>query len=539
MKGHLLALEIKDTQGPAYAVPDMDGLNDLEKGDITPFSWRVSALVLKPSVKGLVVINALTLDMNPLGDGAAGDQLPGESSLDGVLEKLAQRVELTACSRAVVAIPASMPFFRHMDLPFRSRWKIGQVLPLELDAMLPLPDESHVNDFIFTGISQCDNHTFLTASLSIDMVDALRKPLEKRGITPVLISSAGYLAARLFLDSLPGKGFYLMVELKPHCLVINGVLDKVIVGLRSIVMGTDKNNAGVAMEVARTLMLFRHRLGIIHPLLGCHIIWSDTRQGDRNSDDDLEARLEKVLSAPVLCEDLTPVSQLLENHEVVFESPSHEYLNAFAAARCIGRPECLNFCCNNNGQGAFVAKHMAQLLTMGLLILICFFMVVAGEYMKISALENKSTDMDQQATAIFKETFPDTPTIVDPYMQMKIQVRQALEKSGGSSNIENRFTADNKIMDLFFELSSRIPDIINVEISRLVFNDGRMVLSGNTDTYDSVDKMKTAIESSPLFTDVKITNAAADKNDKRIRFKFVFQSTEGKENASTNKKGKS
>jgi len=538
MKGDLLALEIKNTQGSVRVSPDMDGLNDPEKGDRIPLSWRVSALVLKSSVKGFVVKKALNLDMKPIGDGAAGDHVLAESFLDGILEKLAQKVDLKGCSRAVVAVPSSISFFRHMDFPFRSRWKIAQVLPLQLDTMLPLPDGPHVNDFIFTGISQRDTHTFLTASLFTGMMDVLCKPLKKRGITPVLISSAGYLAALFFLDSLPGKGFYLIMEVTSHCLVVNGVLDGVIVGVRSIAMGTDKNTAEVDLEVRRTLMLFRHRLGIIQPLLGCHLIGIDTWQDGRKPDDDLEARMEKILSTTVVCEELTPLSRLFDNNEIVVESTPYEYLNAFAAARSIGRSECLNFCRNNNGQGTFVAKYMAQLLTMGFLILICFCMGVAGEYIKIHSLRNQVVDMDQQAISILKEAFPDITTIVNPYMQMKIQVRQALEKSGNSSNLKNSFTADNKIMELFFELSRRISNRIDVEISRLIFNDGRMVLSGDTDTYDSVDKMKTAIESSPLFRDVKITNASAGKDDKRIRFKFIFRVTNGKEDVSADKKEK-
>ena len=527
MKGYLLALEIRETRGPADdPIPDKDDTHDSEKRDTTPFPWSVSALVVKTTVKGPVVLNALTMGMNPFVDNVSGDLVPSASSLDDVLDRLAQRVDLSACSRSVVAIPASMVFFRHMDLPFRSRWKIGQVLPMELDAALPLSDKPHVSDFIFTGLSQLDSHTYLTASLSTQMVDALCNPLEKRGVTPKLISPAGYLASHLFLDSLPGKGFYLMVEVAIHCLVINGVLDGVIVALRSIVRVSKKNNAVVAMEVGRTLMLFQHRLGITDSLLGCHLLWTDAR------DKHLEAQLEKTLAAPVVCEDLSPVLSSFESGEIVLESKGHEYLNAFAAVRCGGKQGCLDFCRNSNGQGAFVEKYMAQLITMSLLILICFFLALAGEYMEIRSLENQVAAVDRQATAIFKETFPEITTIVNPYMQMKIQMRQSLEASGRSLNIENRFAAGNKITDLLFELSSRISDTIDVEISRLVFNDGRMVLSGNTDTYDSVDKMKTAIESSPLFTDVKISNAAADKNEKRIRFKFIFQTMDENEKLS-------
>ncbi|SMC47165.1 Tfp pilus assembly protein PilN [Desulfocicer vacuolatum DSM 3385] len=537
MNGHLLALEIKDTPCPDSAdiIPKGTGGQHAEKGAATPFSWTLSALILKPTVKGLVILNATTLYMQPLVEKKNGDR-DGESALDEVLDRLAQKMDFSACSRVAVAIPAFLFFFRHMDLPFRSRWKIGQVLPMELDAALPLPDEPHTHDFISTGLSLSDDHIFLTASLSTTVVDVIYDGLGKRGMAPGLISSAGYLASHLFFSSLADRGFYLMVDVTSHCLVVNGILDRNIVGFRSLVMSPEQRDTHVAMDVSRTLMLFRHRLGITPPLLGCHIILPHVRGEEMDIVHGLKARLEKILDVPVVFEDATLVLPSPESQTLVLQPDAHDYVNAFAAAQCSGKQGYLNFCRNGNGQGAFVEKHMPQLITTGVLLLFCFVMAVAGQYMDIASLENKSAAMDRRAVTVLKRSFPEITTVVDPYMQMKIQMRQALEKSPGARNMQHRFVADTKITDLFFELSSRIPPTVDVEISRLVFNDGRMVISGNTDTYDSVDKMKTAMESSAFFIDVKISNAAADKNDKRIRFKFVFQTTNGRNDVSMVKK---
>ena len=488
-----------------------------------------SALVLKPSVKGLGVVDAVTLYFDTSPDKDAEDSACHGFSMDEILERLGKKINISRCSRAVVAVPASMISHRHMELPFRSRRKIRQVLPMELNAMLPITDEAHVSDFVYTGVSSPGNHTFFTASLSSSLLDVFCTSLEKQGIKPVMMSPAGYLAAHFFLDTLPPGGFYLMVAVYPHCLVVNGVLDGVIVWLRSIARSDDVSFT--AGDVGRTVMVFQQRLGIDVPVLACHLIWCDSRQ------EALETHLENALAVPVVCADAAPVASALENVGVQNDSPvsgsmSFEYINGFAAVRCMGKPACIDFCRSTHGQSYFVEKYMAQLVTMTLLLLICFCMAMAGEYMEIRDLKNQSAAMDRQARLIFKETFPDITTIVDPYMQMKVQVRQALEKSGQSLDMETRFDGNTRILDLFFGLSSRIPDTIDVEISRLVWNDGRMVLSGNTDTYDSVDKMKTAIESSPWFTDVKISNAAADKTDSRIRFKFIFQTVNPDDKAS-------
>ncbi len=528
MKDHLLALEVKDSG--ATAIPAKGEGSDPGKGDTMAVRWSVSVLVLKPSVKGMVLVHALVLETVPFMNTGSGEHTLDDVSFDTFLDRLGEKVDLAACSRAVVAIPASLASYRHMDLPFGSRRKIRQVLPMELDAMLPLIEEDPVSDFVRTGLSTSGNHTLFTASLPRSIADALCLPLAKQGITPVLVSSAGYLAAHFLLDSLPKTGFFLLVAVRPHCLVITAVLNGVIVGIRSIVRGND--NDVLAADVSRSLMVFRQRLAIDDPISACHLMGSNTRE------DDLEALLKTALATAVGVADLSPVYRFFEKAGCDAEINPFEYIDAFAAAQCIGKQDCLNFCGNRHGQGAFVEKYMTQLVTVSLLALICFFLVVAGEYTKIRALKDQSAAMDRQARLIFQETFPEITTIVDPYMQMTVQVRQAAEQSGRSLNMETRFAGDGNIMELFFELSSRISDAIDVEISRLVFNEGRMVLSGSTDTYDSVDKMKSAIESSPLFTDVKISNAAADKNDKRIRFKFVFRTTDGIEDTPTVEEGK-
>ncbi len=534
MKDHLLVLEIKDPVRHPAAMPVKKDGSDPAGGSGASTFRSVSALVLKPSVKGLGVVAAVTLHCDISPDTDTEDSVCHGFSMDEILEQLGKKINIGNCSRAVVAVPASMASYRHVDLPFRSRRKIRQVLPMELNAMLPITDEPHVSDFVYTGVSVSGNYTFFTASLSRFLLEALCAPLAKRGIKPVMVSPAGYLAAHFFLDTLPTGGFCLMVAVCPHCLVINGVLDGDIVWLRSIARSYDLSLT--AEDVRRTIMVFQHRLGIEVPLPACHLIWCDTRQ------EALETHLEDALAVSVVCTDTVSVYNALENGggekgSLVAGAAPFEYINAFAAARCMGKSACLDFCRISHGQGAFVEKYMAQLVITGLLFLICFCMAIAGEYMEIRDLKKQSAAMDHQARLIFKETFPEITTIVDPYMQMKVQVRQALAKSGQSLDMETRFAGNTRIMDLFLGLSSRIPDTIDVEISRLVWNDGRMVLSGNTDTYDSVDKMKTAIESSPWFTDVKIGNASADKTDNRIRFKFIFQTVNPDEKAPAGKEG--
>ena len=67
-----------------------------------------------------------------------------------------------------------------------------------------------------------------------------------------------------------------------------------------------------------------------------------------------------------------------------------------------------------------------------------------------------------------------------------------------------------------------IGDNLN-DISRFLLNKERLVLSGTTDNFNNVDKIKGIIESSQMFRTVNISSAAADKKDNRVKFKFIIE----------------
>ena len=101
--------------------------------------------------------------------------------------------------------------------------------------------------------------------------------------------------------------------------------------------------------------------------------------------------------------------------------------------------------------------------------------------------------------------------------------RQAKEKAG--MHLAGESASDSieyKVIDILYELPAKIPDSIDLEITRLVLNPGRLVLSGTTGNYNQVDKIKGLIESSKLFNQVRISSATADKTGNTIVFKFII-----------------
>ena len=65
-----------------------------------------------------------------------------------------------------------------------------------------------------------------------------------------------------------------------------------------------------------------------------------------------------------------------------------------------------------------------------------------------------------------------------------------------------------------------MPKNLDVELMSIVSGADNVVVSGNTDTFNAVDDIKTGLEESDIFETVSISSATMDKSGKRVRFKI-------------------
>jgi len=131
-------------------------------------------------------------------------------------------------------------------------------------------------------------------------------------------------------------------------------------------------------------------------------------------------------------------------------------------------------------------------------------------------MEKRLTRLNDQITGIFTSTFPDVKKIVDPIQQMRIEIQEAKKKAllpGGTGE-------QVRAIDILYTLSKRIPEDVDVIITRLVMGSDNVNVSGDTDSFNSVDNIKSKLEEAGFFKKITITDANIDKFDKRVRFKL-------------------
>lgn len=133
--------------------------------------------------------------------------------------------------------------------------------------------------------------------------------------------------------------------------------------------------------------------------------------------------------------------------------------------------------------------------------------------------KRKVTELDTQIRAVFSETLPgvDPQTMPVAILQGRIndeKQRTASDKSGGGAE---------KVLDVLAEISGRIPDTLQVKVTRLVVEKGDLRIKGNTDNFNTVDNIKKVLEQSPYFSSVTISSATLAPKGGEIRFEFKVQ----------------
>ncbi len=86
--------------------------------------------------------------------------------------------------------------------------------------------------------------------------------------------------------------------------------------------------------------------------------------------------------------------------------------------------------------------------------------------------------------------------------------------------LPGEFAASVKTIDILNDISRLIPEKQDVELVSIVVGSDNVVVTGNTDTFNAVDDMKSGLEMSDNFQSVSISSANMDQSGTRVRFKL-------------------
>jgi len=466
----------------------------------------VSAIVVKSGMKGSWIESHARVSISV-------KEASFEEELKRSLESIRGQVDITDAV-CIVALPAVDVTYRNMEAPFKEVKKVRQVLPFELETDLPYQVEEIAFDFIMLDIPlESDTPQLFAAAIEKQRVAVLLDLLNTFKIEPDILTIGGYAMGQ-YLSRLSGK---------KHCQVFLDIGDSYTTMVLSVsgdvclvrtfsIAGLDKSKLRwLYSQINRTLLAFERKSGVTCEIDEVQITGSCLAAADVGPD------LEALFGVPVTHADLMETSGkiVLSSKEKAWTPFLMDGALSLVLNELSGF-DTLNFRRGRMGiEKAWIENKRDILKTCclgGVVALMFLGYSIVNYYNLKQRVETKHAEILQ----IFQTTFPEVTQIVDPVHQMRVK----MEELGKGASQPGEFAASVKTIDILNDISRLVPEKQDVELVSIIVGSDNVVVSGNTDTFNAVDDMKSGLEKAEIFKSVSISSANMDKSGKRVRFKL-------------------
>ena len=449
---------------------------------------RVTAALVK---KGLGRTGALAVETDAPASGRPADLL---DAADRVLGRIRRHASLSGAV-CFAACPAHYFFFHNLVLPFDAPAKIGQVLPFELEVMVPREPDLLTIAFspVFKGKKQSHGQTrVLAGAIETAFVEDVRKALAKHG--PVLggLTVSGLVPALEAGLGAGSAGLVWAIEANTDRAVFFSIQNRRISLIRPLWFGVRNREDAVALgqEAARTLKG-----------AGISALPENIRLISRKPwPPDWRQAFASGLGTPP---DQGPV--------FTGENPAPES-GALALVRAgMAKALVLDFAQKRPGESDPWQK--AKKAAVPTLVLACaaVLMFLGLLWARSAVLQSKVEEVEERIRTVFFQNMPRTKRMVDPVFQMRNALASmAVQKTAAPSG--------PRVADLLKAVSLAVSPSMDARFFRLIYLEGRLQVFGEADTFVTVDALKRALSGTGVFSAVSVTSANMDRGLDRVRF---------------------
>jgi type II secretory pathway component PulL len=153
----------------------------------------------------------------------------------------------------------------------------------------------------------------------------------------------------------------------------------------------------------------------------------------------------------------------------------------------------------------------------GILLLAILLLASFGLYLKLDMKQRHYEQLNAEIRRVFTSTFPEVRNIVNEVQQMRSKIQ---EVKRGSLVVTDTGDEGMSVLDLMREITLRIPEGVSVDVKDLAINKGRVAITGETDSFESVDKIRAGLQQFARFKRVGLTHAKVGAKGDKVEFKF-------------------
>ncbi|MDF1590863.1 MAG: PilN domain-containing protein [Desulfobacterales bacterium] len=468
----------------------------------------VTAVLLQSKIKGMSIeAHAYSPISEPNGI---------KQGVSDCISSLMKQADISGAS-CIAAYPSENIFYRNIRVPFKAPKKIKQILPYELEPTLPLPVEDLIIDFHIPGLSNQNSHSgLLAAAAETSELKSFMQTLAESKLVPTVLAAGGYSTAFHVARTkkIPDVCLFIDMGLKNCGLFV--IISGWVCYARSFSLRTGSSD--------RATLICNHAkqtLAAVKEILQMEIIAGGVLiTGCGVEDKSILGNIAQNLEIPVTAMDLARLSDVTVKNIAVNEWKPLRMDNALALAlNDLESLPVLNFRKGPFAPRKLWVEHKKYFIQTGILAGViasfAFMDIVIDNYF----MGKKVDRLNAQTTQIFRSTFPDIQKIVDPVQQMRVEIqntkKQTISTESPQKNVRN--------IDILYDISTLIPDDVDVELNRIVIGPGSVQISGYTDTFNSVNNFQRKLQGGKLFKTVTINSANIEKTENRVNFKLNLQ----------------
>lgn len=440
------------------------------------------------------------------------DQTLFDVGLASVVQAIGPAIKKDRSVQVMLLLPAGRFYFRHLSLPFTSRSKIRQVLPMELKTRFPKELGPVVTDFFGYELKTHQSTPLVfSGSIEEEILESYHASLTAAGLKPVAIAPGALATVASFLKQNKEKKNFVFLDMDGCEMVLTLVAQANVVQVRTL--AGDAAFQLVDQTIRQMLLGVWQRFGVTDtfPVYICGNLGDAAQKEMYNALADI-FKFQSDFTGQVVCE--PELQEPLTGPAFVDAS---QYLALMSPDLGV-----LNMCRGKYGSDSFVRVYAGYIISCVALALIAFILIMVNIHMDISRLEKQIDQQNQAMITIYKKAFPDKRIgNIDPLLLMQASVGELTR--GGSANADAEDLDRVQAGNILLELSLCIPGTVDVQVDRLMLDKARMILSGSADNYNTIDQVKGFIEKSLFFKKVNIGSAVAGKGGNRVDFKFIIE----------------
>lgn len=443
-----------------------------------------------------------------------------EDNLNQAFKTLIDTVTVNGCT-SVISIPTEKVTSRNMTVPFTDSKKIRQILPFELEPIIPFPIENLAIDFQKVETTEAGAR-ILTIIGQIPDLSLYLQAAGTQHIDPETLLPGAYATAALLAGNADMPENWMLLDMFPERFTFFLIHNRKISLIRSFPVALSSADAGetICRRIQQTMAGLDAILKGGGPLADS-LLSGAWVTGPEAGNDTLLSSISQGLELPIHKLDLFKTYELDKTGWEETHLPPHQMNNALAGALLTseGPRNTINL-----RQGPLVQKsrffeYKQAFYGIAATAAVAILFVFGNLLAEIYILEKEAARLNTEVINLFKSILPETRTIVEPVHQLQVEIEELKKKSFAKADTGSYLPA----IDILFHLSREIPSSIDVRFSKLVVGDQSIMISGTTDSFNSVNEMKGRLEKNALFKSVKINSADMEQAEKRVRFKIQIQ----------------